>query len=57
VRVVATAPDSSHDPILYPAAVVKGTHNEETARKFVEFLASPAARAIFVKHGFTIAAS
>jgi ABC-type molybdate transport system substrate-binding protein len=37
--------------------VVKGTHNEETARKFVEFLASPAARAIFVKHGFTIAAS
>jgi molybdate transport system substrate-binding protein len=56
VRVVATAPDSSHDPIVYPAAVVKGTHKEEAARKFVEYLGSPAARAIFVKHGFTIAA-
>jgi len=56
VRVVATAPDSSHDPIVYPAALVKGTHNEEAARKFLEYLSSPAARAIFVKHGFTIAA-
>ena len=55
VRVVATAPDSSHDPIVYPAAEVKGTHSEEAARKFVEYLGSPAARAIFVKHGFTIA--
>jgi molybdate transport system substrate-binding protein len=54
VRVVATAPDTSHDPIVYPAAVVKGTHNEETARKFVEYLGSPAAGAIFVKHRFTI---
>jgi molybdate transport system substrate-binding protein len=56
VRVVATASDSSHDPIVDPAAVVKGTHNEEAAREFVEYLSSPAARAIFVKHGFTIAA-
>jgi molybdate transport system substrate-binding protein len=56
VRIVATAPESSHDPILYPAAVVKGTHSEEAARSFVEYLGSSAARAIFVKHGFTIAA-
>jgi molybdate transport system substrate-binding protein len=56
VRVVATAPDSSHDPIVYPAAVVKGTHNEQAARQFLEYLSSPAAHAIFVKHGFTIAA-
>jgi molybdate transport system substrate-binding protein len=57
VRVVGTAPDSSHDPIVYPAAVIKGTHNEEAAREFVEYLRSPAARAIFVKHGFTLAAA
>jgi molybdate transport system substrate-binding protein len=56
VRVVATAPESSHDPIVYPAAVVKGTHNDEAARRFVEYLGNPAANAIFVKHGFTIAA-
>jgi molybdate transport system substrate-binding protein len=57
VRVVATAPESTHDPIVYPVAVVKGGHNEESARKFVEFLRSPAAQAIFQKHGFTIASS
>jgi molybdate transport system substrate-binding protein len=55
VRVVATAPDSSHDRIVYPAAVVKTSHNEEAARRFIEFLASPAAKAIFIKHGFTVA--
>ena len=27
VRVVATAPESTHDPIVYPAAVVKGSRN------------------------------
>jgi molybdate transport system substrate-binding protein len=56
VRVVATAPESMHDPIVYPVAVIKGSHNEEASRKFVEFLRSPTAQAIFVKHGFTIAA-
>ena len=57
VRVVATAPESTHDPIVYPVGVIKGGHNEESARKFVEFLRSPAAQAIFQKHGFTIASS
>jgi len=56
VRVVATAPDTSHDPIVYPAAVIKGTHNEEAAREFIEYLGGQSARMIFVKHGFTIAA-
>ena len=56
VRVVATAPESAHDPIVYPVAVVKGSRNEEASRRFVEFLGTPIAQAIFVKHGFTIAA-
>jgi molybdate transport system substrate-binding protein len=56
VRVVATAPESSHDPIVYPAAVVKGSHNQPASLKFIEYLGSPVAAAIFVKHGFTIAA-
>ena len=55
VRVVATAPESTHDPIVYSVAVIKGSRNEDTSRKFVEFLSSPMAQAIFVKHGFTIA--
>ncbi len=56
VRVVATAPQSSHDPIMYPMAVVKGSHSEASARMFVQYLGSPVAQAIFVKRGFTIAA-
>lgn len=55
IRVVSIAPESTHDPIVYPAAVVKGSRNEPAARTFIEYLASPAARAIFRKHGFTIA--
>jgi molybdate transport system substrate-binding protein len=56
VRVVAVAPEWSHDAIIYPAAVVRGGHREEAARQFIEFLNTPNAHAIFMKHGFTIAA-
>jgi molybdate transport system substrate-binding protein len=55
VKVVATAPESSHDAILYPGAVVKASRNQAGAHKFVDFLGSPPAASIFVKHGFTIA--
>jgi molybdate transport system substrate-binding protein len=57
VHVVAVAPPSTHDPIIYPAAVMKNSRDIEDARKFVEYLRSPAAQAIFIKHGFTIASS
>jgi len=56
VRVVALAPESSHEPIVYPVAVVKASHSDEAARRFVESLASPVAQAIFKKHGFAMAA-
>jgi len=55
IRIVASAPESTHDPIVYPVAAVKGSHNEEATRRFVDYLASPAAQALFIKHGFTIA--
>ncbi len=57
VRIVSVAPESSHDAIVYPAAVIKASRNSEEARRFVEFLSTPAAKAIFSKHGFTIASS
>ena len=57
VRIVAVAQDSSHDAIVYPAAVVKASRNSEAARRFVEFLSTPAAKAIFTQQGFTIASS
>ena len=56
VRIVAVAPEWTHDAIIYSAAVVSGGHNEVAARQFIEFLNTPNAHAIFMKHGFTIAA-
>ena len=56
VRVVATAPEQAHDPIVYPAAAIAHGRNESAARAFVDYLGSPAARAIFQKHGFTVTA-
>jgi molybdate transport system substrate-binding protein len=55
VRVVATAPESTHVPIVYPAAVVKTSENEDEARRFVKFLGSTEAKEIFTKHGYTLA--
>ena len=52
---LTVAPESTHDPIVYPIAAVRGSHNEGAARGFIDYLASPAAQAIFKKHGFTIA--
>ena len=55
VRVVATVPESAHDPIVYPAALIKGSHSEQAGRQFIDYLAGPAAQAIFQKHGFRMA--
>src|SRR5580700_7403205 len=55
VRVVAVAPADSHDPILYPAALLRDAKDKAAARAFLEFLQGPDARAVFQKYGFTSA--
>jgi len=56
VRVVATAPEETHVPIVYPVAVVGAGRESGAAEQFVEYLRSSAVTAIFGKHGFTMAA-
>jgi molybdate transport system substrate-binding protein len=56
VRVAMDAPAGTHQPIVYPAAVLRGSMNPDAAREFVKYLASPAARAVFSKYGFRPAA-
>jgi molybdate transport system substrate-binding protein len=51
VRLVATFPPGSHEPIRYPAAVV-AAHDAPAARAFVRFLRSPEAAAVFAARGF-----
>jgi molybdate transport system substrate-binding protein len=55
VQVVGSAPENSHDPIAYPIGVIKGSKNQSAVRDFIAFLKSPAARAIFERHGFRMA--
>ena len=52
VRVVADAPAGTHQPILYPAAVLRDSMHREAARAYVTYLASPQARDVFAKYGF-----
>jgi molybdate transport system substrate-binding protein len=55
VRVIAIVPEFAHDPIVYPAAVVKRGENQEEARRFVKFLGSSEVKEILTKHGYTLA--
>jgi molybdate transport system substrate-binding protein len=50
VRIVDTFPENTHPPITYPGAAIKGTRDD--AKEFLEFLAGPRARDIWVKSGF-----
>ena len=54
-KVVATAPANTHEPVTYPAAVIKDSKNPVAARAFLNFLSSVQASAIFQKYGFTVA--
>ncbi|WP_031372610.1 molybdate ABC transporter substrate-binding protein [Lysobacter antibioticus] len=51
VRVLATFPADSHPPIVYPVARVSGSRQPRAA-VFAQWLKSPAAAAIFRRHGF-----
>ena len=52
VRCVATAPPSSHDPIVYPIAVVATSPQPEAARELEEAVCGPEGQAILRKFGF-----
>lgn len=52
VRIIMTAPETSHKPIMYPIAVVKGTKNEKAAKAFLSFVTSDEGRKILTKYGF-----
>lgn len=51
VRVAGVFPETAHDPIVYPVAILRG-HDQGEARKFYDFLSSDDAKGIFTKYGF-----
>lgn len=54
-KVLAEFPGDSHDPIIYPMGLIKDSANQEAGKKFAEYLQTDEAKAIFEKHGFSIA--
>ena len=52
VKVICAAPEGSHKPVIYPAAVIKSSKHLDDAKKFLDFTSSDAAKAVFDKYGF-----
>ena len=55
VKIIARFPADSHAPIIYPFAVTAQSKNPE-AERFLNYLSSPSAKAIFEKSGFIVLA-
>jgi len=52
VKIIGVFPESSHPPVTYPVAATAETKNPHVAR-YLTFLRTPAAKAIFEKYGFS----
>jgi molybdate transport system substrate-binding protein len=52
VRVVGTFPQSTHEPIVYPAALTKDAKPDAAA--FLAYLRAPASRTVLERAGFTV---
>lgn len=52
VKVAAKAPAGSHQPVIYPAAVIKSTKHPEEAKDFLDFAGSGQGKKVFEKYGF-----
>jgi molybdate transport system substrate-binding protein len=53
VKVLGTFPESSHPPIVYPIAMIAASTNPH-AKVFYDYLATPAATAIFRRESFDV---
>ena len=53
VKIVGRFPPESHPPITYPVAIVSGRATE-AAKRFIAFLKSDQARALFERAGFVV---
>jgi len=54
IRILSEAPEGSHEPIIYPAAVIKNSRHAEQAQNFLDFLTTSRAQEIFARHGFSV---
>ena len=51
-KIISTAPEDSHRPILYPIGIIQGTKKESLAKEFIALLLSREGKDILHRHGF-----
>lgn len=54
IKVLATAPPDTHEPIVYPVAAISDRPNPEAAQVFIDFLQTEAAQTKFEEFGFGV---
>ena len=54
VKVVAKAPAGSHTPIVYPAAVLRDSLQQDVAKDFLAFTVNEESKKVFEKYGFEV---
>ena len=54
VKIIYEFPDSSHTPIVYPAAVLEDTGRKVLAQAFLDYLQTAEVASIFEKYGFSV---
>lgn len=53
VKVVGVFPDTMHDPIVYPFALIAGKETP-AAKAFLDYVRGPTAKGVFAKYGFKV---
>jgi len=54
VKIISVAPSESHNPIVYPMAILKNSKQQKEAEDFAAFWGSEQAAKIFKKYGFKL---
>jgi molybdate transport system substrate-binding protein len=54
VKVVASGPAEVNATIVYPVAVIKASANPDAAQKYLDFLSTNEAKAVFEEYGFVM---
>ncbi|MGG3870630.1 molybdate ABC transporter substrate-binding protein [Brevibacillus laterosporus] len=52
IKILATAKQDWHSPIVYPASLVKATQHQKETQEFLTFLTTDFSKAAFEKYGF-----
>ena len=52
IKIISTAPEGSHRPILYPIGIIQGTKKESLANEFIALVLSKEGKDILKRYGF-----